>query len=77
MVAKELGKQFADENGMPFLESMATDWENINELFVQLAKTLLEKKLTLHEEARDTQEQGTVNLEERHKNPKKHDIKCC
>ena len=24
MVAKELGKQFADENGMPFLESTAT-----------------------------------------------------
>ena len=82
MVTKESGKQFADENSMPFLESTATDWDNIYELFAQLAKTLLDKKLipasdTPHEEASDTQEMGTVDLVYGDKNQKKHGRKCC
>ena len=52
-VTTESGRQFAYENAMPFVESTARDWHNINELFVQLAKTLLDKKLTPREEASD------------------------
>ena len=44
-----MGKQFADENGMPFLETSAKNSENIDALFLQLAKTLrdshVDKKL--------------------------------
>ena len=35
-----MGKQFADENGMPFLETSAKNSDNIDALFSQLAKTL-------------------------------------
>ena len=44
-----IGKQFADESGMPFLETSAKNSENIDSLFLQLAKTLrdthVDKKL--------------------------------
>lgn len=48
-VTPELGKQFAQENDMPFLETSAKNANNIEELFSQLAKTLrdmhVDKKL--------------------------------
>ena len=59
-VTTEYGKQFADENGMPFMESTAINRENINELFVQLAQTLLEKKPTPPEEESDIQEESAT-----------------
>ena len=44
-----MGRQFAEENGMPFLETSAKNSENIDALFLQLAKTLrdshVDKKL--------------------------------
>lgn len=48
-ITSEHGKQFAQENGMPFLETSAKSSNNIDELFLQLAKTLrdlhVDKKL--------------------------------
>jgi small GTP-binding protein len=48
-IENAMGKQFADENGMPFLETSAKNSENIDALFLQLAKTLrdthVDKKL--------------------------------
>ena len=48
-IENAMGKQFADENGMPFLETSAKNYENIDALFLQLAKTLrdthVDKKL--------------------------------
>ncbi len=48
-ITSEHGKQFAHENGMPFLETSAKSSNNIDELFLQLAKTLrdlhVDKKL--------------------------------
>ena len=48
-IASEHGRQFAQENGMPFLETSAKNSSNIDELFLQLAKTLrdlhVDKKL--------------------------------
>ena len=48
-ITQELGKQFAQENDMPFLETSAKSSNNIDELFHQLAKTLrdmhVDKKL--------------------------------
>lgn len=48
-ITAELGKQFAQENDMPFLETSAKNSNNIDELFLQLAKTLrdvhVDKKL--------------------------------
>ena len=44
-----MGKKFAEENGMPFLETSAKNSDNIDALFLQLAKTLrdshVDKKL--------------------------------
>lgn len=39
-ITSELGKQFAQENDMPFLETSAKNSNNIDELFLTLAKTL-------------------------------------
>lgn len=48
-ITYEHGKQFSQENGMPFLETSAKSSNNIDELFLQLAKTLrdlhVDKKL--------------------------------
>lgn len=48
-ITSEHGKQFSQENGMPFLETSAKSSNNIDELFFQLAKTLkdlhVDKKL--------------------------------
>ena len=48
-ITADLGKQFAQENDMPFLETSAKNSDNIDELFLQLAKTLrdvhVDKKL--------------------------------
>lgn len=48
-ITADHGKQFAQENGMPFLETSAKSSDNIDELFLQLAKTLrdlhVDKKL--------------------------------
>lgn len=55
-VTKESGKQFSEEEGIPFMETSARDWDTINELFVQLAKRLLEKKPAPHGEEKDIQE---------------------
>ena len=48
-ITEDLGQQFAKENGMPFLETSAKNSDNIDELFLQLAKTLrdlhVDKKL--------------------------------
>ena len=41
-ITQELGRQFAQENDMPFLETSAKNSNNIDELFMQLAKTLRE-----------------------------------
>ena len=41
-ITQELGRQFAQENDMPFLETSAKNSNNIDELFLQLAKTLRE-----------------------------------
>ena len=41
-ITSDLGKQFARENDMPFLETSAKNSHNIDELFLQLAKTLRE-----------------------------------
>ena len=35
-----MGTKFAEENGMPFLETSAKNSDNIDALFLQLAKTL-------------------------------------
>ncbi len=51
-IQAELGRQFATENDMPFLETSAKNSDNIDELFLQLAKSLREshvdKKLKSH-----------------------------
>ena len=39
-ITQDLGKQFADESNMPFLETSAKNSDNIDELFLQLATTL-------------------------------------
>ncbi len=39
-IQSELGKQFATENDMPFLETSAKNSDNIDELFLQLANSL-------------------------------------
>ncbi len=48
-ITSDHGRQFAQENGMPFLETSAKNSDNIDELFLQLAKTLrdlhVDKKL--------------------------------
>lgn len=48
-ITSEHGKQFSQENGMPFLETSAKSSNNIDELFLQLAKTMkdlhVDKKL--------------------------------
>lgn len=88
MVTRKSGEQLAEKNGMPFVESTATDWDNINELFVQLAKTLLDKKQTPHEKASDTQERcgiqkartqesKNVNLVGGDENPQNCGPMCC
>ena len=65
-VTTESGKHFADENGLPFVESTARNWDNVNQLFVQLARTLLNKKLTSYEESA-SQESNIVDLKEKGK----------
>lgn len=51
-ITPDLGKQFARENDMPFLETSAKNSDNIDELFLQLATTLrdmhVERKLKPH-----------------------------
>ena len=51
-IQTDLGRQFATENDMPFLETSAKNSDNIDELFLQLAKSLREshvdKKLKSH-----------------------------
>ena len=48
-IQMQMGVQFAEENGMPFLETSAKNSDNIDALFLQLAKTLrdshVDKKL--------------------------------
>ena len=44
-ITQEQGQQFAQENGMPFLETPANNSNNIDELFLQLAKMLLESHI--------------------------------
>ena len=44
-ITPELGRQFAKENDMPFLETSAKNSDNIVELFLQLAKTLRESHI--------------------------------
>lgn len=39
-VETNLGKQFAEENGIPFLETSAKNSHNIDTLFLQVAQTL-------------------------------------
>ena len=39
-MATRVGKQFAEENNMPFLETSAKNSSNIDQLFSQLARTL-------------------------------------
>ena len=39
-VTTNLGMQFAAQNNMPFLETSAKNSSNINQLFLQLARTL-------------------------------------
>ena len=41
-ITPELGRQFAQENDMPFLETSAKNSDNIDELFLKLATTLRE-----------------------------------
>ena len=45
-ITQEQGRQFAQENDMPFLETSANNSNNIDKLFLQLAKMLLEHTLT-------------------------------
>ena len=44
-VTKEQGQEFAQKNDMPFLEASAKESNNIDELFLQLAKMLLESQI--------------------------------
>ena len=44
-VTKEQGQEFAQKNDMPFLEASANESNNIDELFLQLAKMLLESQI--------------------------------
>ena len=44
-ITQEQGRQFAQENDMPFLETSANNSNNIDELFLQLAKLLLESHI--------------------------------
>lgn len=67
-VSTKSGKHFADENGLQFVETTARDWDNVNQLFVQVARTLLDRKLTPHEAIAS----NTVDLVE-----KKRGRKCC
>ena len=62
-----MGQQFADENGMPFLETSAKNSNNIDALFLQLAKTLrdshVDKKLkTPHSVGGASVKPNTVSL---------------
>ena len=62
-----MGKQFADENGMPFLETSAKNSDNIDALFLQLAKTLrdshVDKKLkTPHSVGGASAKPNTISL---------------
>ena len=44
-VTQEQGWRFAQENDMPFLETSASNSNNIDDLFLQLAKMLLESHI--------------------------------
>ena len=42
-VTKEMGKELAEKFGVAFFEVSALDGSNVNEIFVQLSRTILEK----------------------------------
>lgn len=46
-VSYEQGKEFADKNGIKFLETSAKDTVNIDELFTSASRTFLEKQASL------------------------------
>ncbi len=68
-ITAELGKQFAQENDMPFLETSAKTSDNIDQLFLQLAKTLRDthqdKKLKPHYGGNVSKQPNTVTLTKR------------
>ena len=69
-----IGEQFAHENGMPFLETSAKNSNNIDKLFLELAKTLREshvdKRLkTPHSASGSGTKPNTVSLSESAKKP--------
>lgn len=65
-ITADLGKQFAAENAMPFLETSAKTSDNIDQLFLQLAKTLREshsdKKLKSNYGGNVSRQPNTVTL---------------
>ena len=71
-VTMKEGRRFAQKNGMQFFESTATNQDNIHDLFLQLAKMLLDKE----KEATATREINTIAIV-RDNPPKKRGKKCC
>ena len=65
-ITTDLGKQFAQESDMPFLETSAKNSHNIDELFLQLAKTLrdshADKKLHAQYGGGGSRQPNTVTL---------------
>ena len=81
-IETELGKQFAQENSMPFLETSAKNSNNIDQLFLQLAKTLrdshVDKKLkSPHSIGGASAKPHTVSLTEPAKKPEQGGGGCC
>lgn len=81
-IQTQLGGQFATENDMPFLETSAKNSDNIDELFLQLAKTLREshvdKKLKPHSSGSgSTKQPNTVSLTPKNEQSSSSSGGCC
>ena len=81
-IENAMGRQFAEENGMPFLETSAKNSDNIDALFLQLAKTLrdshVDKKLkTPHSVGGASAKPNTVSLTQSSKRQEQSNGGCC
>ena len=71
-ITAEVGKRFAQENEMPFLETSAKTSDNIDILFMQLATSLRDthqdKKLKPHYGGSSAKQPNTVSLTQQKQN---------
>ena len=65
-IQSHLGKKFAEDNDMPFLETSAKNGNNIHELFMEIAKMHLNKK-----QSRNTDTLQNCIILEKTEKPKK------